>query len=523
MSHVPVDIPTNESFIEQWHLWIHSKVSRHFKRDKERILDTVQNARVRLLAKDFIGRWFFKHLQDELVDLSQAERILGGTQVAFVGHVRQADVLNWSCLRGKLGDLRFSEAQASEICAFVSAGGRIRKAPHVDRLSRDELRKLCADRCVKQLSRGLPCSRSCPNSLWRVSDLLDYARFDYERFYYSAQGHTIDTARVLRLLGYEEDAFESLSSLYRQGRLKPAELTEHECTGLKSCVGCEHGRSLLRRRRLSLTHRWDDPEVREQVLKLRWNDSQLIPFLRGWRGNGVAATPLYIMRKPDARGQVLGIDAGLLKYAEIIISNEVVNDFKRMSRTDDVSRMVFNNGKSPEFSNDDTVAYEGEDEDSRPQQVFRDTESLSEYKEFERRSDVASLIEQAGLTPEEKDALMAVELMEMTVRQYSEATGVPVPRVHRMRASAMRKLRGDDVDVDGVVAAACRKHGCSPEDLSGPAMVGPCVLARTEVFSELFDRGMSLESIADRFGCRQSRVAAAINRMVLREMRSAAT
>jgi hypothetical protein len=53
-------------------------------------------------------------------------------------------------------------------------------------------------------------------------------------------------------------------------------------------------------------------------------------------------------------------------------------------------------------------------------------------------------------------------------------------------------------------------------------MVGPCVLARTEAFSELYDMGMSVESIADHFGYPEARVAAAINRMVLREMGSGA-
>lgn len=455
MNYVPVSIPTNESFLDQWHLWVQSKVSRHFKRDKERISDTAQNVRIRLLSKDFIGRWFFKHLNGEVVDRIQAERILGGAQITFIGQLNP--------IHGK---------------------------------------------------------RSSEDSLWLVLDLLKYAKFDHARYYYSVQNHTIDSAKVLRLLGYPSNAFESLASLYRQGRLKPAELTEHECTGKKSCSGCEHGRSLLKGRKLSLAHRWSDPAVRDQVLKLRWNDSQLIPFLRNWRrSNIVSATPLYVMREPNARGIAQGIDAGLLKYAEKIITNEVVNDFKRMSRTDDISRMIFNNGKSPEFSNDELIAFEGEDGEERPTQILRDVNSMSEYKEFEHRTDIKSAISRADLTVEEKNAILSVELMEMTVRQYSEATGTPVPRIHRVRASAMRKLRGNDIPVDSLVKAACLKHKCQPSDLSSQDLFGPCVLARTEVFSKLYDLGMNIESIADRFDCTESRVVAAINRMTLREMK----
>lgn len=521
MRYLSTPIPTNESFLVKWHAWIHAKVARHYKRDRGRILDTAQNVRVRLLSKDFIGRWFFKHLSEELVDRIQAERILGGVRIAYIGHIPQVDVMNLSCLHGKLSVLRFPDSEIEEICSFVGAGGRLRKAPHVGRLGPDELEKLCKDPCVRRVSKGRSCSRMCEHSLWRVSDLLNYANFDYARYFYSVQGHTVDTVKVLGLLGYPPDAFESLASLYRQGRLRPSELTEHECTGRKSCAGCKHGRSLLRRRSLSLVHRWDDPAVRDQVLRLRWNDSQLSSFLRNWRGmNAVFASPTYIMRQPDSNGRVPDVEAGLNAYAEIVLNNEVVNDFKRISRTDDVSRMVFNNGKSPEFSDKETVAFDGEDDEERPNQVFRDTGALDGFKDFEHRTDVQTLIDQAGLTDEERKAMMAVELMEMTVRQYSEATNIPVPRVHRIRASAWRKLRGGDVPVDEVVDAACERHGCSPSDLSGPAVVGPSVLARTEVFSELHDLGMSVESISEHFNYSESRVVAAINRRILRDMRS---
>ncbi|KKK68301.1 hypothetical protein LCGC14_2945450, partial [marine sediment metagenome] len=48
MTYKTVNIPTNQFFLDKWHWWIHKKVSRHFKRDKERIFDTAQNVRLRL-------------------------------------------------------------------------------------------------------------------------------------------------------------------------------------------------------------------------------------------------------------------------------------------------------------------------------------------------------------------------------------------------------------------------------------------------------------------------------------------
>ena len=97
MQFVSVAIPTNESFLIQWNTWIYSKVSKRFKRDRERILDTVQNVRLRLIQKDFIGRWFFKHLTNDIVDLIQAERILGGSKIAYISKIPCLDLINDYC------------------------------------------------------------------------------------------------------------------------------------------------------------------------------------------------------------------------------------------------------------------------------------------------------------------------------------------------------------------------------------------------------------------------------------------
>ena len=451
-----VAIPTNQEFLEQWHYWIHKKVSRHFKRDKERVFDTAQSVRIRLLSKDFIGRWFFKHLSDELVDASQAEHMLGRTGVMYNGAIE----------------------------------------PVVG-------------------------SRGSDDALYRVSDLLVWANFDREHYYYSPQGHTIDSDRVLRLLGYPPGSYGILESMYRQGRLKPAELTEHACTGVRKCPGCVAGRATLRAKNLSLVDRWDDPAVESAAPKLRWNDVQLKPFLRNWRKkNRIKGPPRYIVRPKGSRG----IDAGLLKYAQNVIDNEVVNDFKRLARSADMSMMVFNNGLSPERSNAETVAWVVDDDAERSvEPIFCDADYMAPYDATDRHSDIRSLVQEAGLTDEEEAAVMAVDLMEMTARQYAESVGKGAQQIHSIRASAFRKLRGIRQSEDGVAEAlrdVCGQYGCSPEEVLGQGLVGPCVRARTDLFSRLYDLGMTVAAISAALQYPEDRIMAAINRKCLQEMRA---
>jgi len=381
---VPIPIPTNQSFLKQWYHWTAGKVARHFKRDKERCQDTAQNVRLRLLSKNFIGRWFYKHLTDELVDKKQAEYILGGVPLAYVGSV-QPVFGRRSSKKGYGKDERVVCANCQDPQLRNDCVVRNSCKPGPD----EKRRHSCLDpqNCI--CSRPLGSDEHLNDtSIWRVSDLLKFARFDYERYFYSIQNHTIDSTKVLRLLGYEIDNYGALESLYRQGKLKPAELTEHVCqeevrsipkrgdhcgygtcnrkhyamgycsnhyhfSRVKPCSVCEHGRELLRSRGLSLSHRWSNPDVADAVRKLRWNDSQLRPFLRDWRKqNLVKESPLYLMRRDPKHG----IDAGLLKYAEMVIDHEVVNDFKRMGRAEDLSTVVLNNGMSPEFSDKETTA-----------------------------------------------------------------------------------------------------------------------------------------------------------------------
>lgn len=530
-THYVVAIPTNNSFTSQWHNWVHGKVSRHFKRNKERVPDSVQKVFVRILSKDMIGRWFFKHLTAELVDRTEAERILGGVKLAFVSQVKP--------VHGNRGDA---------------------------------------------------------NSLWRVSDLLSYARFDYERYYYSIQNHTIDSEKVLRLLGYGSVGPDGqwtcnpsdvavLESLYRQGRLRPSELTEHACTeryqaaagstphsgfckhegcagrtaphpivlgfcnrhssfrvcsepgcGKKhfsrgfcnahyskfkasKCLACDHGRKLLADRGLSLTHRWDSPESIKAAMKLRWNDSQLKGFLRDWRRqNTVRSTPRHIMRPTPNTG----IDAGLLRYAEMIIDNAVVNDFKTITRADDVERMVFNNGQSPEFSDNETVGWEGgskSDGDEAPERVPCDSSALAAFRDFESRYDAARLAEAADLSDDEIEAISAIDVADQAVRDVADGSGRSVQQVHKVRAAALAKMRAaedehpvSDRDVAAVAARVCEEYEVSFSEIVGPASFGRPVLARTAFFGALHRGGMSVVDIASRFSTPVDRVIAAVRR-----------
>lgn len=563
-SFVPVTIPTNQSFLTQWHPWVQGQVNRHFKRDKERSVDVAQDVRLRLLAKDFIARWFFKHLTGELVDRPSAERILGGMQVMFIGALHPASEQDWSCAAKKLARLGYSSAQADDVYAHVAAGGKVKDAPHLAQEHRDKLR---ADQCVRNFASGSGCPRSCENSLWLVDDLLRFARFDHERYYYSIQKHTIDSNKVLRLLGYgkfgadgawscDDKDYGILESLYRQGRLKPSELTEHRCVertiartpvnGLcttdgctrphysrgfcsscyrkarvERCAECDRGRESLKERGLSLTHRWTSPDSAAAAAKLRWNDDQLRPFLRAWRRtNMVSTTPLYIMR----RSAKPGIDAGLLKYAKIIIDNEVVNSFKRMARADDLAIGTFNNGVSGEFSNDETVAWEGEqDSDEGMVRVLRDVSSTRAFNEVEGRLDVESLAGAAGLAEDEVRTVSELDALEVPMREVCERDDVPSQRVQKIRAAALKKLRDRDLGtsrVDRVLDEVSAAYGIARAEVLGPASFGRPVLARAEVCARLSDAGMQPDAIASALGISVERVVSGINRAAIRGSRA---
>jgi len=467
-AYVSIVIPTNKSFTQQWYNWTYAKVVRHFKRDKERALDTAQNVRLRLLSKDFIGRWFFKHLSDELVDRSQAERILGEVSIVYIGSIFPVDIPNGLCTN---------------------------KA------------------CVRRHDQDRGCLRSCANSLWRVSDILEFAKFDHERYYYSPQNHTIDSGKFLRLLGYPETQYTLLQSMYRQGRIKPAEFTEHVCIG-GGCLECDHGRSILASRRLSLANNWGDPSVAVAASKLRWNDSQLKPFLRGWhQTNKVKNTPLYIMRTDRKHG----IDAGLLKYAEKIIDNEVVNDFKRMSRSNDIHSMVFNNGKSPELSDKDQVSWETDDTTEEGKtRILCDVSSFKKFQETEDIHDLERMVKACELTEEESLVITKIDLEDISIREMSNELGKPIQKIHRIRQSALKKLRAGGAGPDIITAMASKiseRYGCSVSDMLSPRVcLGSAIIARAYFFDFLRMSGFSVSEVSLRYGMSEDRVLSAINR-----------
>lgn len=412
-SYVRVIIPTTSEFLTKWHLWVHGKVSKHYKRDMDRIPDSVQRVRLRLLSKDFVARWFYKHLTDDLVDLHQAMDMLGGIPIANVGSIKPA----------------FG-------------------------------------------------SRTSEKSLWRITDILKFAKFDYDRYFYSIQNHTIDTHKILRLLGCGKISpsgkfscgpqdYGILESLYRQGRLKPAELTEHACVerrdtikpngtlcGVQGCISkhysrgycsahygrgllvkcdeCQRGRHSLKSRGISLANRWTDPAVASAVMKLRWNDSQLAGFLRDWKNsNKIKCLPRYIVRDH----KTATIDAGLLKYANMIIDNDVINHFKIMSRSDDLPNAVVENQ-----SDGGTVAAVSFKDDDRTEQEISDfTTSDADY--IERKNTLLSIIRKAQLTSDEYNIIQKMDLEENSLKDVADSMRITVARANKLRSVALDKMR----------------------------------------------------------------------------------
>ncbi len=491
--YAPVCIPDASAFLKQWFNWVRGKVRKRFKRDHDRIPDATQRVCARLLQKEFTARWFYKHLHEDLVTRSEAERMLDAP-LKFV-----------------------SESVISPVVGL----------------------------------------KTDQNSLWRVSDVLAYGRFDFDRYFYSAQGHTIDSDRMLQLLGHAPGEYWKLQSLWRQDKILPSELTEHECprgrpslsgggnkAAPKTCPECARGLALLRSKGISLaqspeTPGWKHPRgpkcpehplgqefdvlnpsltpaMVEAIRKMRWNDSQLHPvYLRRWQGkNEIYCQPRYIMRPTVPGAKPHGIDAGLLKYADRIIGNEVINEFKHLTRTDDMSRMVHNNGVSPETSDSDVVAYDLDSEEGA-QRIVCDAEAVADFRNAEHRSDITSLLDEAALSTEESDVIAAVSLLDVTVRDYARSSGIPVQRVHRLHASALRKLRSATVGsgfADRVMREVCDRHDCSMDQVLGTSLVGRAVVARADLFATLYDAGMSEDDMASHFSYPRERISAAVVR-----------
>ncbi len=494
----PVAIPTDHAFLKQWFPWIKGKVRKRFKRDHDRVPDTTQRVCARLLQKEFTSRWFFKHLSDELITRTEAELMLGHG-------------VPYKEPRTKKGKIITHRAVYLAFAPEAVNGG--------------------IDPVIGE--------RSNPNSLWRVSDVLKFGGFDSERYFYSMQSHTIDSDHMLRYLGYPPGAYSALQSLWRQDRILPYELTEHEChrratkvngSGNKAlastCPECKRGLALLRSKGITLDilnyplwtgeaskHQPANPTIVEHVRKMRWNDSQLAGFLRQWNGsNEIYSKPRFIMRPVDQDGKVHGIDAGLLKYAENIVGNEVINEFKHLSRTDDMAKMVYNQGLSPGLENE--AVHDVDAEEGAPK-IVSDLDAVEDFRSVEHRSDISSLIGEASLSDEEREAVSAIDLMEITVRDYAQKAGLPVQRVHRIRTSAIRKLKSAVVSsavADRAMLEVCERMDCTPEQILGTSLVGAAVVARAELFARLYTAGMSEEDMASHFNYPKDRVTAAVVR-----------
>lgn len=499
----PVCIPDDRSFLKQWFPWLRAKVRKKFKRDHERVPDTAQRVCARLLQKEFTARWFYKHLPDDLITKSEAERILGHGEAFLTPRTKKGKLLT-------------------------------HRSVNLSFLDDDYIKPAVG-------------SRGSSSSLWRVSDVLAYAGFDMERYFYSMQSHTIDSDRMLRYLGYSPGDYTKLQSLWRQDKILPYELTEHECprsrnkvagAGNKappsSCPECSRGLALLLSKGISLDmtnhSRWDgldpvrlkdgervvvDPKIVEHVRKMRWNDSYLSDFLRRWQDkNEIYGQPRYIMRQVGPSGEPHGIDAGLLKYVEHIVDNEVVNDFKHLSRTDDMSKMVYNNGVSPGSPDSEAVAFDPDSEDGAPK-IVCDADAVADFRDVEHKTDISALLGEASLSAEEADVVSAIDLMEITVKDYARKVGIPVQRVHRIHTTALRKLKSAVVGssyADRMAREVCDRHGCTTTQLLGPDLFGPPVLARAELFATLLNEGMSEEDMSAHFGYPRERISAAVVR-----------
>ena len=504
----PVSIPTDNSFIEQWYKWVRARVNKEFHFGKnERGPDAAQRVFVRLLQKEFTARWFFKHLKDDLIDRSEAEYVLGlnpGSLAYIAPPLFDVD---------------------GEPILVAGKGGKMvqkRLGPAI-------------------LPNGKENKRSWAHSLWRIDDLLRYAKFDHGRFFYSIQNHTIDSDRVLSLLAYPAGDYTKLQALWRQGFLLPAELTEHQgCprkrrSGMdpKECPECHRGLSLLRSKGVTLDMTtfkpWTDPELIPHIQKMRWNDSQLISifvdkdgqrrernFLRRWRGyNMVTTTPRTIMRPVlNAQTQPQPIDAGLLKYASILITNEVSNEFKSLGRTDDISRMSCNNGLSPEFGDMESLAFDADSEDGSPR-IIADHAAIEKFTEVENQTDITALLKQSTITPDELAAIEALDILGQAARDYSRQINIPVTKVHKLHLSGLRKLKSarvGEAHADRVLHEVCERYSCTEDQVLGDDRFGDPVKARNELFGSLARDGMTEDDMAAHFDYPREKITAAVSR-----------
>jgi DNA-directed RNA polymerase specialized sigma24 family protein len=334
--------------------------------------------------------------------------------------------------------------------------------------------------------------------------------------------------------------------MYRTKRLLPSEFTEHlGCTGLDKCPECARGKLSLYNRKLSLAHDWNEPSVAHAASKLRWNDKQIGKFLRCYKDtNMIKCVPDYVLR-PDPRSVIdpylvyypkslhisekeptpterkISVNAGLLAYAARLINNEVINDFKRITRTDDMGISLFNKGISPELGNDSVVGYtDSMKEDEHPEMTFLDPSAQSQFSIFENHRDLKSISDSCEFDNETTDILNKIELGGMSVTDYSDLTGVAISKIHRIRTHIMKELRAKASSIketfDQMARKIADKYNVEVSDIFGDIKFGDCVKARTEFILGMSVAGLDAKQISKLYSFTEAQVESALFRASVR-------
>jgi DNA-directed RNA polymerase specialized sigma24 family protein len=216
----------------------------------------------------------------------------------------------------------------------------------------------------------------------------------------------------------------------------------------------------------------------------------------------------------NAQSQPQGIDAGLLKYASIIITNEVNNEFKSLGRTDDISRVSCSSNLSPEFGDAESLAFDADSEDGSPR-IISDHAAIEKFVEVENQTDIAALLKQSTITPDELAAIEALDILGQAARDYSRQINVPVTKVHKLHLSGLKKLKSarvGEVHANRILHEVCERYGCTEDQVLGDDRFGDPVKARNELFGSLSRDGMSEDDMAFHFDYPREKIAAAVSR-----------
>ena len=135
------------------------------------------------------------------------------------------------------------------------------------------------------------------------------------------------------------------------------------------------------------------------------------------------------------------IDAGLLRYANMVVDHDVFNHFKSMIKTDDISYVVLDVKSDPDSASFEKVYVENDETDSNKTQVFIDHNASNQFHESELRNDVYALINKANLSEIEKEIIKIVDLQETSISDVSARMSMSPARINRIRTNALSKLR----------------------------------------------------------------------------------